>query len=121
MIMLVFDSYESKQIIGEVNMRICNQAVMSLACVGALVSPAFAQGDLGGLPSYTDDLVTMTSPTGTVIQKRMTDRAMMDMMVKEAAPMEAGTVMMMHNGKMYMMKDHKMPNGKMMSEILAGK
>ena len=46
---------------------------------------------------------------------------MMDMMVKEAAPMEAGTVMMMHNGKMYMMKDHKMPNGKMMSEILAGK
>ena len=46
---------------------------------------------------------------------------MMAEMTKGAMPMTAGTMMMMHDGKMYMMPDKMMPNGKMMSDMAMGK
>jgi hypothetical protein len=46
----------------------------------------------------------------------MADKAMMDMMMRGATPLRPGTTVMMHGGKMYMIPDRKMSNGRMLSE-----
>jgi len=100
-------------------MKYITKVIASLALLGALAGPAFAAGE-GGPGIYGENQVVVTLPSGNV-QTKTADAAMMDMMMKEAAPMASGIVMMMHGGKMYFMTDHKMPNGKMMSDIVAGK
>lgn len=101
-------------------MKYLTHTMASLALLGALVGPAFGQGE-GRADPFSDNQIVMTTTSGGVIRTKMTDAAMIDMMVKEATPMTSGVVMMMHGGKMYTMTDHKMPNGKMMSDIVAGK
>jgi hypothetical protein len=76
---------------------------------------ALAQGAPPGSPSW-ENTVLMVSPEGSVVQKRVTDRAMMDTMMRGATPMRPGTMVMVHNGKMYMISDRKMSNGRMLSE-----
>ena len=76
---------------------------------------ALAQGAPPGSPSW-ENTVLMVSPDGSVVQKRVTDRAMMDTMMRGATPMRPGTMVMVHGGKMYMIPDKKMSNGRMLSE-----
>ena len=96
-----------------------NHAIASLLVLGSLVSPAFAQGETPDKP-YGAGVMTFTTPTGT-ITRRTVPPAMMAEMTKGVMPMTAGTMMMMHEGKMYMMPDKMMPNGKMMSDMAMGK
>lgn len=95
------------------------QIIVSVAFVGALASPAFAQGGGEGT-MFMDETMLMATPNGAVVKKPM-DKAMQEMMMKEAMPMTAGVMMMMHDGKMYMVTDKKMSNGKMMSDMVMGK
>lgn len=96
-----------------------NHAIASLLLVGSLASPAFAQGETAD-KSYGAGVMTFTTPSGTISRKTVPP-AMMAEMTKGVMPMTAGTMMMMHEGKMYMMQDKMMPNGKMMSDMAMGK
>ena len=76
---------------------------------------ALAQGAPPGSPSW-ENTVLMVSPEGSVVQKRVTDRAMMDAMMRGATPTRPGTMVMVHGGKMYVIPDKKMSSGRMLSE-----
>ena len=92
--------------------------VASVALMGALAGPACAQGESAGI---TNDTATFISPSGAVFNKKITDTAMQNRMMEHAMPMTAGVMMMMHGGKMYHVPDKKMPDGKMLSDMMMAK
>ncbi len=83
-----------------------------LALSGGLTAPAFAEGE--GF-----NTITIYTRTGAIIQKPVTDKAMLNDLLKDAMVIEGGAVMM-HEGKWYLIKDHKMPSGVMMLDFVAG-
>ena len=61
----------------------------------------------------------MVMPDGKMATMKTMDDKMMSMMKGQAKPMDKAVIMMMgSDGKMYMMEDAKMPDGKMMSESM---
>jgi hypothetical protein len=66
------------------------------------------------------DTMIMPSATGMLITKPI-DPAIREMMMKDAMPMTTGVMMMMHGGRMYTVTDKKMPNGKMLSDMVMSK
>ncbi len=100
-------------------MQFFKQAIASLALMGALASPAFAEGQARS--ALTENTMLMTTPSGEVVQMNITDPAMKDLMMKDAMPMTDHVMMMMHGGKMYMVHDKKMPDGKMLSDMMMTK
>jgi hypothetical protein len=97
-------------------MRVFKQAVVGLAMLGALAAPAIAAEGGEGHWQLTDGMVITTLPNGAVVQKKVTDATTAATLMKEATPLAAGVMIMMHDGKVYMITDKKMPNGKMLSE-----
>ena len=61
----------------------------------------------------------MVMPDGKTATMKTMDDKMMSMMKDQAKPMDKAVIMMMGtDGKMYMMEDTKMPDGKMMSDSM---
>jgi hypothetical protein len=91
-------------------------AIIGLALAGALAAPAFAAGEGGEGFRITEGTIVLTTPSGMVTQKKVTDAAMADTFMKEGTPLGAGVMIMMHGGKLYIMNDKKMPDGRMFSD-----
>ncbi len=88
--------------------------ILSAALIAgfAFTAPAFAMD-----PMMMKDGQAMTIlPSGETMMMDKMDKPMMEMAMKNAKPVKAGTIFMMNDGKMMMMEDMKMENGKMMSE-----
>jgi hypothetical protein len=96
-------------------MRFWTTTIASLAIVGTLTSPAFAQGGAEGT-TFADETVMMVRPSGQIVRRQVADAAMSEMMMKDARPMAVDTILMMHGGKMYVVTDKRMSDGKMISE-----
>jgi len=88
-------------------------ATALLTAIGSGV--ALAQGAAPGSSSWQDTVI-MISPSGAVMQKKITDKAMMDMMMRGATPMRPGTMVMIHGDKIYMIPNRKMSNGRMLAD-----
>ncbi|HJS84554.1 MAG TPA: hypothetical protein VJ779_03770 [Acetobacteraceae bacterium] len=88
-------------------------ATALLTAIGGGV--ALAQGGPPGSPSWQDTVI-MIAPNGSVMQKKITDKSMMDMMMRGATAMRPGTMVMIHGDKMYMIPNRKMANGKMLAD-----
>lgn len=101
------------------DMNLLKPTIVSLALMGTFATFAFAQSESPSL--YQDNTLTMTSTSGKVMMMTVADKAMADMMMKGAMPMTKGVMMMMHGGKMYIVHDRKMPNGKMLSDSMMSK
>ena len=82
-------------------------AIMLLATAA---SPAFANDREGDLAVY--------ARTGGVQLMRITDKAMLDEITRGAVPLDDHAMVVMNGGKFYLVNDHKMASGKMISEIL---
>ena len=93
-------------------------AVFGFALLCSLASPAFAQGIPQVLTDLKEGTVLMVSPTGKVTIMQPNNKEAADMMMKEATKMTTGMMIMMHGGQMYSVHDKKMPNGKMMSDMM---
>jgi hypothetical protein len=100
---------------GSEAMKVWTKTIACLAVIGTFATPVFAQGGAEGT-MFTNDTVLIVTPSGQIMRRQMVDAAMSEMMIKDATPMTAGTMIMMHGGKMYMVSDKKMPDGKMISE-----
>ncbi len=101
-------------------MSFFRQAIVGLALMGALAAPALAaEGGEGGW-QLTNSMVIVTMPNGAVTQKKITDATKAAMLMKDARPVTAGVILMMHDGKLYMTTDTKMANGKMLSDEAVG-
>ena len=89
--------------------------LMALAATCAVSGPALAQGD-GGM--MQNDSVMMFMPDGRMLSRKMTDPAMVASMIRMGKPLAAGQILVMSGGKVYIIDDGKMANGKMISETL---
>jgi hypothetical protein len=53
-----------------------------------------------------------------MVRKALSKDIIAKIMNNGAMPMTGGVLFMMHGGKMYMVGDHKMPDGSMMSDLV---
>ena len=74
-----------------------------------------APGRNGGM-MMKDGTMMMIMPDGRTSMMQMSDKMMTDMMMKDGKQMSGTHMMMMTGGKVYMMEDRKMADGKMMSD-----
>ena len=84
-----------------------------------LSGAALAQGEPPGSSSW-EDSVTMIGPNGQVMHRKITDKAMMDTVMREAQPLDEHSMVVMHGGKMYVVRDRRMPSGRFLSTELQG-
>lgn len=95
-------------------MNFVKSAAVGLALICVLAIPAIAQG----VPAALEDgSVLMVSPTGTMM-KMHPSQTVSDTLAKEGTPLPAGVMIHRRGGKLYVVQDKKMPNGKMLSETM---
>jgi|SRR5579883_318349 len=103
-------------------------ATSSLLIIAALSSPALAQAGPSspnfemmrdGKMTMHDGQWMMMMPNNGHMHVMQGDVAMNEMMKQHGKPMPGNMIMKMENGKIMMMEDMKMPDGKTMSEHMA--
>ncbi len=77
-----------------------------------------AGAELEGGMMMKDGMMMMMMPDGRMSRMQKSDKMMSEMMMKEGKPMTGTHMMMMSGGKMYMMEDKKMSDGRMMSDMM---
>ena len=103
-------------------MKFLRTAALGLGLFGAaaiapFIPTAFA-GESVEVSNLAPSTILMISPTGKVSSMKMTDKMMMDMAMKEGTPLTGNVMLLMTDGKLYLMQDKMMPNGKMLSEVI---
>ena len=82
----------------------------------------WAQGDLPGeqLTSLqlANNTVLVVTPDGRAVERSMPPTHL-DRMMAGAQPVSSGTILVERNGRLFMVPDHAMPNGRMLSQHLA--
>jgi hypothetical protein len=102
-------------------MRKISTIAAFVAVLGIGTGFAYAQGEPAGfVPQLYGGSMTMITPDGHMQTVKMTDehmKSMMTDMMKNGQTLSAPMMMMMmSDGKVHMMPDTKMSDGKMMSE-----
>jgi hypothetical protein len=69
------------------------------------------------LPALAQDKMMVISPSGQMSNMAMPDKAKMDMMMKHAIPMSDDMAILVWGTKTYMIKNEKMPDGKMSFDV----
>jgi len=89
-------------------MSVSKRLTLAAAVGAAIVAAAVVADDM------KNGSMTMVEPTGKMSAMGMPgDKAMMDDMMKHAVPMPDGMVIMVWGQKLYVVKNEKMPDGKM--------
>jgi hypothetical protein len=102
-----------KSTVGTRTMPNMKHLIAGLLMAGALAMPAFAD-DRGPMQG----LVTVFTKSG-MTQMMVASTKVLDESVKDAVVLEDHAMVISHNGKMYLVKDHKLSSGKMVSELFA--
>jgi hypothetical protein len=95
-------------------MKPLKPALASLMLLAAMSAPALAQGN------FQDGATIFVAPNNQIMQKAAADRAFLMMATKDVTPVAAGTLLVMYDGKLYLVTDKKLPDGHMMSEMAFG-
>lgn len=96
-------------------MSLLKSTLLALATAAALTGPAMAQGE-GSTLRDTQVLVVMTD--GRMTTRTVADKAALDAMVQKGRQVGAGQILVMTGGKLYVVEDHRMPNGTMASDFM---
>ncbi len=96
-------------------MSFIKSTMLALAAATALAGPALAQGE--GM-SLRDTQVMVVMTDGRMMTRAVTDRAALDAMVQKGKQVTAGQILVMSGGKLYLVEDYRMPNGKMASDMM---
>ena len=84
--------------------------IAAIALMGALAAPAFAGEREGDVAVYTR--------TDGVKLMRIAEKATLDEITKNAVALDDHAMVVMNNGKFYLVNDSKVSGGKMISEVL---
>jgi len=77
----------------------------------------FAAAILFSLPALAEDKVMVISPGGQMSSMKMPDKAMMDSIMAHATPVSPDMAILVWGSKTYMIKNEKMPDGKMTFDV----
>ena len=72
---------------------------------------------LVALPALAEDKVMVVSPNGQMSSMKMPDKAMMDKMMEHATPVNPDMAILVWGTKTYMIKNEKMPDGRMTFDV----
>jgi hypothetical protein len=89
--------------------------IAAMALLFAFAAPAFAESE-----RMTEGSVTVFMKTGATAIMHVTDKAMLDDITRGAVQLDDHAMLVMHDGKLFLVADHKMANGKLISEALMG-
>jgi hypothetical protein len=96
-------------------MSFIKSTMLALATVTALAGPALAQGE--GM-NLRDTQVMVVMADGRMMTRAVTDRATLEAMVQKGKQVTAGQLLVMSGGRLYLIEDYRMPNGKMASDFM---
>jgi hypothetical protein len=99
-------------------LKVLKQAVVVAALTTAMVAAASAQCEPAKM---TEGTVTYYSATGGIVVKTIPDKTYLASLSKEFRAFPAGTLVMMHDGKLYVSEDKKMADGQMLSDAVMKK
>ena len=93
-------------------------SLMVLGAAGIMAATAFGAAAMDNM-MMDKGMTIMVMPDGKMASMKTMDDKMMSMMKDKAKPMDKAMIMMMGtDGKMYMMEDTMMPDGKMASDSM---
>jgi hypothetical protein len=69
------------------------------------------------VPALAQDKMMVISPSGQMSSMKMPDKAMMDMMMQHATPVSPDMAIVVWGAKTYMIKNEKMPDGRMTFDV----
>jgi len=90
------------------------KTTVALASLVLLVSSTSSQAQ--EVMMMKDGTMMMMTPDGRMSRTAVPDKMLSDTILKEGKVVTASQLVMMHGGKVYMIEDQKMSDGKMMSE-----
>jgi hypothetical protein len=85
--------------------------IAGMLMIGAVAMPAFADDR-----QPMEGLVTVFTKAG-MTQMMVANPSLLDDAVKGAEVLEEHAMVISHNGKMYLVKDHKLSSGRMVSDL----
>jgi hypothetical protein len=101
------DKYRS---IREAMMSYLERVVLAVVVSACILPTAFAAEANG-------DAMLMFKPDGKMASMPLPDKATLDMMMKHAVEVNSDMVVLVWGSKTYMIKNEKMPDGKMMFDV----
>ena len=91
-------------------------AVLLLLASGA--GGAMAEGEGGSsLPAFPENGTVYIVKSGTPAMKTLPEASVAMLLREGAMPLEPGTMVTMHAGRLYLVKDHAMPDGHQLSDL----
>ena len=87
----------------------------AMAVLFAVATPAFAAGE-----RMSEGAVFGFMKSGETVQTKITNKAMLDEITHGAIQLDDHAMVVMHDGKLFLVNDHMMSNGKLISDNLAG-
>ncbi len=94
-------------------LKVLKQAVVVAGLTTIMVTSASAQCEPAKMIEGT---VTYYTATGGIVVKTIPDKTYLASIAKEFRAFPSGTLVMMHDGKLYVSEDKKMADGHMLSE-----
>lgn len=96
-------------------MNLLKSSLLALAAACALTGPALAQGE--GM-SLRDNQVLIVMMDGRAMTRAPANTAALDAMVQRGKEVTAGQILVRRGGKLYLVEDYRMPDGKMASDFM---
>ena len=88
-------------------MSVTKKVTVAVAVAAAVIAVGVVADDM------KNGSAMMVEPTGKMSNTAMPDKAMMDDMMKHAEPMPDGMLIVVWGQRLYIVKNEKMPDGKM--------
>jgi hypothetical protein len=102
--------------------KLLTTSILALATLGTIGHFAFGQGEGADNQihsfAFLENLSMLVMPDGHAMRRQISDPAMTAMILKNAKPMKTGTILFMHDGTIYMARDERTSNGKMLSAMM---
>ncbi len=103
-------------------MSFLKNTLLGAALISAVGAAAYAQGDGGGqqLSSFQlmNNRVLVVTPDGRVVTRQVEAPEMLTELLKDARPMSAGSILIMHDNKVHATSDRPTQGGTMLSEAI---
>jgi hypothetical protein len=103
-------------------LRIVAMAIITASVAGPVGHVAFGQGEGADNQlhafDFLENLSMVIMPDGHAVRRHIADPGTAETILKDARPMKKATILMMHDGRIYMVRDEQSAGGQMLSAMI---